>query len=931
MKSNREKLTDGDICVLCNSQRRLFEPTVLYCNGVCGMQKIRRNSYYYTAGSKSNASQWCLNCYSLLKDEETIMLDDGTEVRKKDLHKLKNDSMPEEAWVQCDTCDSWVHQICALFNGRKNKSAASYSCPKCDLAKLSVPGSRIAAKPLKVAADLPHCKMSLAIEKGLENHLEKAYMQRAVDTDVPPENVEKVEGITVRVISNMEKTHVVRDEMFARYSRSGCPSEFPVRSKCIALFQKIHGVDVILFGMYVFEYGHNCPSPNRRRVYISYLDSAQFFEPKCYRTTTYQALIVEYLRYVKQRGFHSAHIWSCPPLPGDDYIFYCHPSKQLIPKDEMLRNWYYQMLEKAKSEGIVLDIKTLHDEYFKNDGTESTLGQASDPTCLPYFEGDYIPGEIEKIIKEISAEDEAKSKNRDDLPSVTTSNKGGSKKGTRSNPGELVNQGQDKVMLRLGLAMTNMKDNFIVVHLRSRAFAAAVERGDDVSCWEEGKDDIVAEKTIKNEETEETPEQLPVPLKQEDSNVDDEDEAEPDAKKIKVEDDDENSLGSIDVSLRSGGDDSGNKDTSSQKDTTSKNSESIPVVAKPEPDALARDTVDKSEDTPIVKLEPDSLAPDNVDKSEDTHMVNPEPDAPAPGNVDKSDYTPLVEKEEVSGDVTLSKREGVDGAKETSENQRIDEVQSVLSQPGGQIVSFGDTVDEDEPQENEMFESRQQFLNYCQTNHFQFDELRRAKHTTMMVLFQLHNPNAPMFIPTCGVCYCEITHGTRYHCNNCSNYDLCEDCYEPVITNKWASRGLKFTHDKDHCFAAIDAEADLDVQKTREERSRRIKAHLELLSHAASCPGPPSCTLNNCARMKELFQHVRCCNVNPKKNCKICSRILTLLTVHARTCKVRNGNCPLPFCDRIREKMRRRRQQQQLMDDRRRQAQNQLYGERLQE
>merc|ERR1712226_946166 len=114
--------------------------------------------------------------------------------------------------------------------------------------------------------------MSLAIENGLENHLEKAYMQRAVDTDVPLEKVEKVEGITVRVISNMEKTHVVRDEMFARYSKSGCPSEFPVRSKCIALFQKIHGVDVILFGMYVFEYGHNCPSPNRRRVYISYLD-----------------------------------------------------------------------------------------------------------------------------------------------------------------------------------------------------------------------------------------------------------------------------------------------------------------------------------------------------------------------------------------------------------------------------------------------------------------------------------------------------------------------------------------------------------------------------------------------------------------------------------------------------------------------------------
>jgi len=885
MKSNRERLMDGDICVLCNSQRRLFEPTVLYCNGVCGMQKIRRNSYYYTAGSKSNANHWCVNCHGLLKDDETIMLDDGTEVRKDDLQKVKNDSMPEEAWVQCDKCDSWVHQICALFNGRKNKSAASYSCPKCDLAKLSSPGSKLAPEPLKAAADLPHCKMSLAIERGLENHLEKAYLQRANDSDVPLEKIEKVEGITVRVISNMEKTHVVRDEMFARYSKNGCPSEFPVRSKCIALFQKIHGVDVILFGMYVFEYGHSCPSPNRRRVYISYLDSAQYFEPKCYRTITYHSLIIEYLRYVKQRGFHTAHIWSCPPLPGDDYIFYCHPSKQLIPRDEMLRNWYCQMLDKAKSEGIVLDIKTLHEEYFKNDGTESTLGQASEPTCLPYFEGDYIPGEIEKIIKEIAAEDEVKSKNREDLPSVTTSNKGGCKKGTRSNPGELVNQSQDRVMLRLGLAMTNMKENFIVANLRSRAFAAAVERGDDVSCWKEDDNEVISKKIkVNNESSAELLHQ-----KEEDKGGEEE---KTNIKKSKDGNDDENSLGSVDVSLRSAGDDSGSHGNASQKHSTTKDTDQItgnPDDGSFGPQAIAEDVV-KSED---------SVLP--VKKDEDSRVA------------------------------AIRVADGVEKQKENSNKRGLDEVQPAVSQSSSEFISFGDTADEDEPQENEMFESRQQFLTYCQTNHFQFDELRRAKHTTMMVLFQLHNPNAPMFIPTCGVCYCEITHGTRYHCNNCSNFDLCEDCYEPVITNKWASRGLKFTHDKSHCFAPIDAEADLDVQKSREERSRRIKAHLELLSHAATCDGPPSCTLNNCARMKELFRHVRSCNVNPKKNCKICSRILTLLTVHARMCNVRNGNCPLPYCDRIREKMRRRRQQQQLMDDRRRQAQNQLYGEHLQE
>jgi 2-hydroxy-3-keto-5-methylthiopentenyl-1-phosphate phosphatase len=46
---------------------------------------------------------------------------------------------------------------------------------------------------------------------------------------------------------------------------------------------------------------------------------------------------------------------------------------------------------------------------------------------------------------------------------------------------------------------------------------------------------------------------------------------------------------------------------------------------------------------------------------------------------------------------------------------------------------IGSTVDIDPPMEKELFESRQQLLNYCQSRRYQFDELRRAKYTTMMV------------------------------------------------------------------------------------------------------------------------------------------------------------------------------------------------------
>jgi hypothetical protein len=52
-------------------------------------------------------------------------------VRKADLQKKKNDDEIEEGWVQCDACESWVHQICGLFNKGKNDQNVHYLCPKC--------------------------------------------------------------------------------------------------------------------------------------------------------------------------------------------------------------------------------------------------------------------------------------------------------------------------------------------------------------------------------------------------------------------------------------------------------------------------------------------------------------------------------------------------------------------------------------------------------------------------------------------------------------------------------------------------------------------------------------------------------------------------------------------------------------------------------
>lgn len=47
-----------------------------------------------------------------------------------------------------------------------------------------------------------------------------------------------------------------------------------------------------------------------------------------------------------------------------------------------------------------------------------------------------------------------------------------------------------------------------------------------------------------------------------------------------------------------------------------------------------------------------------------------------------------------------------------------------------------DTNDSDEILDSEFFDARQTFLSLCQGNHYQYDTLRRAKHSSMMVLYQ---------------------------------------------------------------------------------------------------------------------------------------------------------------------------------------------------
>jgi hypothetical protein len=421
----------GRTCAMCQQGCLTLEPTLLICNGVhCSGSRIRKGATYFIA--KDGSRQYCQRCHASLPAVLPVTGQDDGVRYKRDLLKRKNDEEIAERWLQCSKCDSPVHQMCVIHDEYIHDEA-EYACPSCVVSQelpaptnetmeddcLStdedlytfVSGSEVPVKlsdvtggvsvPLSADA-LPETDVSAFIQ-------EKVRMQMK-SSDIP--NVEKT--AVIRVISDCERCFTVPDVIrkhFRMVSSTGDDASPPMRvnyrSKAIALFQKVDGLDICIFCMYVHEYDgddeyeedrHGDEHQNKR-VYIAYLDSVEHFRPRACRTNVYQEILVSYLATARERGYENAHIWACPPSRGNSFVFWNHPASQRTPNKDRLVAWYHGAVSRAVECGVVTDVRSLFESDFQEQLKDLKTSEVPlrSIVCPPLLDGDFWIEEAVRI------------------------------------------------------------------------------------------------------------------------------------------------------------------------------------------------------------------------------------------------------------------------------------------------------------------------------------------------------------------------------------------------------------------------------------------------------------------------------------------------------------------------------------------------------
>ncbi|EOA34631.1 hypothetical protein CARUB_v10022194mg [Capsella rubella] len=204
------------------------------------------------------------------------------------------------------------------------------------------------------------------------------------------------------------------------------------------------------------------------------------------------------------------------------------------------------------------------------------------------------------------------------------------------------------------------------------------------------------------------------------------------------------------------------------------------------------------------------------------------------------------------------------------------------------------TVDNDIILEDSIFESRQGFLALSQKNNYMFNTLRRAKHSSMMILHHLHasnkdhlhrrSENSSTSLITCTDCKKDVSPTTLYFpCVLCHDYRACIGCYNDNITLR-----------HNHLFSSLpSANGSVPI-------SGMVLEFMNALGHAYQCrlttpASTESCSYPKCNLVKSLYSHIKQCESRVTGDyCVICLRMSQAVRFHAIHCQ--ENICSIPGC-----------------------------------
>lgn len=197
-------------------------------------------------------------------------------------------------------------------------------------------------------------------------------------------------------------------------------------------------------------------------------------------------------------------------------------------------------------------------------------------------------------------------------------------------------------------------------------------------------------------------------------------------------------------------------------------------------------------------------------------------------------------------------------------------------------------------------DGRDAFLTMAREKHYEFSSLRRAKYSTMAMLYELHNQGQDKFVYTCNSCKGHVE--TRYHCTVCDDFDLCIQCYDKDgHIHKMEKLGLDLD----------DGSSPSDQKQANPQEARKLSIQrcIQSLVHACQCRDA-NCRLPSCQKMKRVVTHTKVCKRKTNGGCPICKQLIALCCYHAKHCQ--ETKCPVPFCSNIKHKLKQQQLQQRL-------------------